>query len=120
MKKISLLLLAATVVVLASCGGGAADKAKAEADSLAAAAAADSVMKAAEAAAAAHRGRSARRGARGVDRLEGSALAHALFRDRASARRRPYHAHPHRTRVACPECPAGAALGLAQGRSGPL
>ena len=51
-----------------------------------------------EAVAAAHRRRHPRGGAGRVDRLEGPASAHALFRDRALARRRPYDAQPQRAR----------------------
>ena len=54
--------------------------------------------RAAEAAAGAHRRRHPRRRPGRLERLEGPAAAHALLRDRAGARRRPYHAGPHRAR----------------------
>ena len=53
---------------------------------------------AAQAVAAAHRRRHPRGGTGGLDRVEGPAPAHALFRDRALAWRRPYDAQPQRAR----------------------
>ena len=53
---------------------------------------------AAQAVAAAHRRRHPRGGAGGLDGMEGPAPAHALFRDRALAWRRPYDAQPQRAR----------------------
>ena len=73
--------------------------------------------RAAEAAAAAHRRRHPRRRARRVDRLEGPAPAHPLFRDRAAARRRPHHAHAQRARGAARRMPCGSGSPTGRRRS---